>query len=412
MTPSRKLAVGLCVALVASVGARAQTPGCTDARAQNYDARATANDGSCTYRDTLLGALRQNPLDPALDESSGLAFAGGALYSHNDSDDANLYRVDTLSGAVVGRWSLGSKAPYDWEAIAVLDGQLYVGDFGNNASGNRRDLHILKLGLDGLLAGGAGRADTLHFAYADQTDFSARANNVTDYDCEAFFVTADSVYLLTKEWTRQQTTLYTFPNLPGRHIARARGRLNVAGLVTDVAYRPEDGTLVMSGYNSTLQPFAYLLYGFAARDFFGGNKRRVMLDLPFHQVEGIASRDARRYYVSNERFSRSIITTPQKLIVFDLGGLLSPNPLVATRQVAPAVLLDGPAFYPNPAQDKLTVHPALLPAVVMLRDSAGRIVIARRLTADTTGLDIGVLPAGAYSVSVGATPYGTLVKVE
>ncbi len=396
---------GLCLPLSAA----AQTVGCTDSRAQNYDASATSDDGSCTYRDTVLAPVTQVLLDTALVETSGLAFVGDQLYSHNDSDDEGLYLIDTTRAQVIQRLSLAMPAPFDWEGLAIVEGQVYIGDFGNNGSGNRRDLRILRLALDDLLAGRTA-ADTLHFAYADQTDFTPQPGNTTDFDCEAFFVTTDSVYLLTKEWTGQQTQLYTFANRPGRHLAQSRGRLPVNGLVTDASYRPQDGTLVLLGYTSTLQPFAYLLYDFEGTDVFGGHGRRVGLGLPFHQVEGIASRDGRRYYVSNERFSRSIITVPQRLSVFEMGGLLASNPIVSTREPAVAVELDGPAFYPNPVQEVLRLHSALLPAIVMLRNSAGRIVLAKRVASDTAAIDVSLLPAGAYQVSVADVPYGTLVK--
>ncbi len=389
----------------------AQTPGCTDAHAQNFDPGATRNDGSCTYRDTVLAPLRQTPLDAKLVETSGLAFVGDALYSHNDSDDARVYRVDTLAGAALDAASLAPPPPFDWEALAIEDGLVYVGDFGNNASGNRRDLRILTLPLADLLAGRT-RADTIHFAYADQADFAARPGNTTDFDCEAFFVTPDSIYLLTKEWTGLGTALYALPNRPGRHLARSRGRLAVGGLVTDCSYRPADRSLTLVGYSSSFQPFAYLLYGFSDGDFFGGSKRKVALQLPFHQVEGVATRDGRRYYVSNERFSRSIIDVPQGLSVFDLGGLMAAGPVVGTRGLAPPSAPRGPAFFPNPAGERVAFDGALLPAVVTLRDSAGRVVLARRLVPERPVLDLETLPGGAYNVFVGGAPHGTLVKVE
>ena len=117
--------------------------------------------------------------------------------------------------------------------------------------------------------------------------------------------------------------------------------------------------------------------------------------------------------MSNERFSRSIVTVPQELNVLDLGGFLAPGPMVSVRGAGPAAAgVAGPAFYPNPAQEVVHIDPTLLPAVVMLRNTAGRIVLARRVERDAPTLAIGLTPAGAYSVAIGGVERGTLVKTQ
>jgi hypothetical protein len=80
--------------------------------------------------------------------------------------------------------------------------------------------------------------------------------------------------------------------------------LDVKGLVTGAVYLESKKMVALCGYSKLLQPFVYLLYDFKGRDFFSGNKRKLAVGLPFHQVEGITSSDGVRFYISNESFKK------------------------------------------------------------------------------------------------------------
>lgn len=58
-------------------------------------------------------------------------------------------------------------------------------------------------------------------------------------------------------------------------------------------------------------------------DFFSGNKRKIKLRLPFHQIEGIATGDGLRYFLTNEAFKRKpFLNVKQKLHLVDLSAYL------------------------------------------------------------------------------------------
>lgn len=80
--------------------------------------------------------------------------------------------------------------------------------------------------------------------------------------------------------------------------------------------------IVLTGYSSSLQPFLYLLYDFNETAFFSGNKRKIGLNLPFHQVEGIATTDGLKFYISNEYFNQFTINVPQKIHTLNLSSYL------------------------------------------------------------------------------------------
>jgi hypothetical protein len=78
----------------------AQVPGCTDPLASNYNPVATINDGSCAYNATAVSPSASVNLVNVLAETSGLIKWNNQLWTHNDSDDINLYALDTLNGSI------------------------------------------------------------------------------------------------------------------------------------------------------------------------------------------------------------------------------------------------------------------------------------------------------------------------
>lgn len=115
---------------------------------------------------------------------------------------------------------------------------------------------------------------------------------------------------------------------PGTHTAVFKAHLDVEGLITGVEYFEDKRLIVLSGYSNVvrtflLNPFVYLLYDYQGDDFFGGNKRKININnLSYHQVEGIASKNGLQYYITNEKFSQSIITRTQKLHLLNLAPYL------------------------------------------------------------------------------------------
>ena len=143
LTP--KLAgLGCLTALLLVNTAYAQVYGCKDPSDNNYNAAATVNDGSCLYNTTPYTPPKKvDPISTALQESSGLQWAGNHLWSFNDgSGTATLFRMDTASDAILQTVNLDGVTNVDWEDIAFDGTHFYIGDFGNNANGARTNLKI------------------------------------------------------------------------------------------------------------------------------------------------------------------------------------------------------------------------------------------------------------------------------
>lgn len=315
----KKLYTGLtCFLLMFLVACRAQLPGCTDPLSNNYDPKATLNDGSCTYDPVSVVPISSIPLSEELAESSGLILWGGLLWTHNDDTDTRIYGLDTTTFTIEMIYNLEGVQNLDWEEISQDREYVYLGDCGNNYRGNRTDLHILRI-EKGSLQAELPVIDTIWFFYEDQIGFNPTAPNRTKYDCEAFVVTADSIFLFTKQWVDYQTTVYSMPKSPGIHKAGITEQYDVEGLVTGATLLDSSNLVVLCGYSTLMQPFIYLLYDYRDNRFFSGNKRRIELTLQSHQIEGIETGDGLTYYLSGEAFIvEPVANNQQKMHIFDL----------------------------------------------------------------------------------------------
>jgi hypothetical protein len=155
-------------------------------------------------------------------ESSGIIASRrypGVFWTHNDSDDSARLFAQHRDGSAVFPQGLGDyhglklvgAFNHDWEDIALDDdGNLYVGDIGNNNS-NRRDLAIYIVPEpDPSATLSTLSVKRVPFAYPDQTAFPAKPPN---FDAEALFWADGKLWLLTKHHGDPHTTLYRFDSL-------------------------------------------------------------------------------------------------------------------------------------------------------------------------------------------------------
>jgi hypothetical protein len=372
----------------------AQILGCTDPIANNYSASATQNDGSCTYDNANIMPLTSVALGSALAETSGLISWNSSLWTHNDNSDLNVYSVDTLTGDILQSTSMSGTINTDWEEISQDANYIYLGDFGNNGNGNRTNLNILRIEKASVLSG-TPLIDTIYFSYANQIDFTGTGANNTDFDCEAFIVSQDSIYLFTKQWVSTKTSVYSLPKLPGTYTAALRGTIDVQGLITGATYLEEKRLIALCGYTQVLQPFLFLLYDFSGTDFTSGNKRRMGLNLSFHQVEGIATTNGLKYYLSNEHFTQSIIDIPQKLHTLDLSAQLG-NYLLDPQNAIEVLAGQPVVIYPNPTQGDVYFVSSTPPSRYQWINAQGKIVEQGSIMFQETSIGTQKLDAGNY----------------
>lgn len=260
--------------------------------------------------------LKEFSLSDDVRETSGLIFWENLLWTHNDDNDPSIYGINPSSGKTEKTVYFKQLKVKDWEEIQHDDNYFYIGDIGNNYKGNRTDLRIFKKSKH------LEKTDTIRFYYPEQTDLLPQKSNETNFDCEAFLVTDTMIYLFTKEWKSQATTLYKLPNKQGIHTAVKISSFNVNGLITGAAFSPDTKRIVLTGYSKTLNPFLYLLTGFQQDDFLNGEKKRLKINKRFLQIESVAFISSSTIAVTNEQFNRSLIKSPQQLIIIDLSSFI------------------------------------------------------------------------------------------
>lgn len=377
----------------------AQVVGCTDPLALNFDILAQQNDGSCVYSPVSLTPVQSENLPALLTESSGLIWWGDQLWTHNDSGDNSLYALDWMAPTTFSAYPLGGAENRDWEEISQDSQYIYLGDVGNNENGNRTDLKILRI-EKGSLLGGNPAIDTLFFSYSDQVNFSGSGPNNTDFDCEAFIVGSNRIYLFTKQWVSKGCSVYSLPKEPGNHSAVWEAGFSVDGLITGATYLEGKRLIVLSGYSPLLQPFLYLLYDFNEDRFFEGNKRKIALNLPFHQVEGVCTTNGTLYYATNERFNQSVLTIPQKLHRLDLSMFLE-SYLYPTSIIGDVFSKDGTFnLHYKAGYLHIGISDHFLGRNFQVFDLQGRVIKRGIFQEETVLLDLGRVASGVYVMVV------------
>ncbi|MFI5756200.1 WD40 repeat domain-containing protein [Streptomyces sp. NPDC051569] len=183
--------------------------------------------------------------DPRITESSGLAASRvhpGVYWTHNDSDDGPyVYAVDSRTGETVATITLrGIGEPRDVEAISIgPDGDIYVGDIGDNLNGTWDHVWIYRFPEPEQLKDATVRATQFTVKYADGPR-----------NAEALMVdpVTGRVYIASKN--EDGGGLYEGParlTSSGTNVFR---RIGEVPWVTDGAFSPDGKELVLRSYFS------------------------------------------------------------------------------------------------------------------------------------------------------------------
>ncbi|MCX5200492.1 WD40 repeat domain-containing protein [Streptomyces sp. NBC_00237] len=208
-----------CVVAVAALGLALVSP-----------AVAVADDGGFTIK------------DPRITESSGLAASRahpGVYWTHNDQDGPYVYAVDSRTGETVARITMkGVGKPRDMEAISVgPDGDVYVGDIGDNLGGSWDHVWIYRFPEPKELKDQTVRATQYDVKYAD----GAR-------NAEAMMVHPKTgrVYIGSKE--EDGAGLYEGPSKLDSGRTNVFRKVHGIPWVTDGAFSPDGKRLVLRSY--------------------------------------------------------------------------------------------------------------------------------------------------------------------
>lgn len=249
-------------------------------------------------------------LPEELNEVSGLYWAApDSLWWHNDSGDAPRLFLTDRSGAIKNIVYLPQIRNRDWEDItADHQGNIYIGDFGNNAN-KRRDLCIYKYNSK------QNKLDSIIFEYPDQTEFPP-PDGQENFNMEAFFWYQDSLHLFSKNSLGKASNFctkhYMLPAQPGKHTPLLQDSIRFRNrVVTAAAVSPDGHTVALLAYNyKKLLGFIpvsatsiFLFQDFEDGHFFDGTliKKNISVFTLATQYESLDFVDDNTIYIASEK---------------------------------------------------------------------------------------------------------------
>lgn len=236
-------------------------------------------------------------LEAKISEGSGLTFWNARLWTHNDSgQQPQLFSIDTATAKVTSVYNLPVRNK-DWEDISQDSLFFYLADTGNNYH-LRETLQIYRIDKQSLLQH-RPVIDSIVFRWPEEAAPGANPKR-RNYNCEALVVTADSIYLFTKE--KKRTAAYSVPKFPGEYVARFKAAFKTRVRITGAWFNPAQKRLVLCGYSKFLQTFLLDFSGFEGTEFFSAKAARIRIRKRFRQTEGVTTFNGADYYLINEHF--------------------------------------------------------------------------------------------------------------
>ena len=236
-------------------------------------------------------------LSSIVNESSGLIWYDNSFWTNNDSGgESCIYRINEVNGNITEQLCVPIIKNYDWEDMAENDDYIFIGDFGNN-NGNRKNLCIYLITKNEIADRNNHKIipEIISFTFEDQLDLK-KSYHKTSFDCEAIFCVDDTLFLFTKDWVNNMTSMYYLPAKPGTYIAKKLDWFNVDGLITGADINIERNEVVLIGYKD-YKSFIWFFSNFVGHSFLNGDAERFNLyEFNNVQTESVCYRDSSIYF--------------------------------------------------------------------------------------------------------------------
>ena len=223
-----------------------------------------------------------------LKEASALEVIPQFDYIWTVEDSGNkkrLYAIDTL-GSIVRNIKITNAKNMDWEDLTSdSDGNIYIGDFGNNSK-KRKSFTIYKVSIDDL---------NKDEAEADKITFTIPKDHKSK-DFEAFFLWNSDFYIFSKE--HKKFIVLKVPNRIGDHKSEIVSEYNFEGKnnkITAADIRADGKEVLILNHDKL-----WRLKDYNDDNFFSGTIEAI----PFNhnsQKEGLSYKTDTIIYIGDER---------------------------------------------------------------------------------------------------------------
>jgi hypothetical protein len=230
-------------------------------------------------------------LPSAVEESSGVVALPekGHYLTHNDAGNKPyLYKIDE-QGKLLETYKLDLKN-VDWEDIAQdNEGNIYIGDIGNN-NNNRRELAVYKVNLKD-----PKKVQAIRYTYEDQKQYPPSKKD-RNFDSEAMFWYNDNLYLISKDRGLGETAkVYKLPAKAGKYKAELIGSHKINAEITGADISPEGNTVALAS-NGKLHLFSDFS---SPEEFYEGTYKAVPLKAT-GQTEAVAFENESTLIITSE----------------------------------------------------------------------------------------------------------------
>ncbi|NAS31347.1 hypothetical protein GTQ40_10220 [Flavobacteriaceae bacterium R38] len=242
-------------------------------------------------------------LSSKLRENSGIEKISekGLLWIVEDSGNKDhIYGVND-KGKIVKEINIKNAKNVDWEDLTKdEDGNLYIGDFGNN-NNDRKDLRIYKVSNPDKTKKEDLEATRITFYYPEQYKFPPKKDKLL-YDAEALIYYNEYLYIFTKNRTKPfngKTLLYKIPAKEGNHRAELIDSFTTCDdflrcAITSAAISPDKKRIALLAHDKV-----WLFSNFKGDNFFEGDLKEIFLD-HYSQKESICFKNNSTLLISDE----------------------------------------------------------------------------------------------------------------
>lgn len=136
-----------------------------------------------------------------LSEISGLEkISDSVLIAINDGGNEPILFFLDIKGTITRKVRVSNASNTDWEALAIDEKYVYIGDFGNNMN-ERKDLCIYRVNRQDIATLNEVTAEKMSISYKEQSEFPPK-DHERYFDAEAMTFFEGQLWIFTKNSTK------------------------------------------------------------------------------------------------------------------------------------------------------------------------------------------------------------------